>query len=50
MKCYFCNGEFPEEELETVKVALHEYGDVEEFNVCKTCAAWIEENTGRKIE
>lgn len=28
MKCDFCNQEFPAEELETIKGALHEYGDV----------------------
>lgn len=26
MKCDFCNGEFPAEELETVKGALHDSG------------------------
>ena len=49
MKCDFCEKEFPAEELETIKGALHECGDVEEFNVCKTCAAWLDENTGRKL-
>ena len=50
MKCDFCNQEFPAEELETVSGALHDSGDVEKFHVCDTCAAWIDENTGRKIE
>lgn len=27
MKCDFCNQEFPAEELETIKGALHECGD-----------------------
>ena len=49
MKCDFCNQEFPESELETVSGALHDSGDVEEFHVCETCAAWIDENTGRKL-
>ena len=38
------------EELETISGALHDSGDVEKFHVCETCAAWLEENTGRKIE
>lgn len=50
MKCDFCEQEFPADELETIKGALHECGDVQEFNVCLTCAAWIDEQTGRKIE
>ena len=50
MKCDFCNQEFPAEELETKTGALHDSGDPEEFHVCETCAAWIDENTGRKIE
>ena len=50
MKCDFCEQEFPAEELETIKGALHECGDVEELNVCKTCAEWIDENTGRRME
>ena len=50
MKCDFCNQEFPESELETVTGALHDSGDVEKFHVCERCAAWMEENTGRKIE
>lgn len=49
MKCDFCNGEFPESELETVSGALHDSGDPEEFHVCETCAAWIDENTGRRM-
>lgn len=49
MKCDFCNQEFPAEELETISGALYECGDVQEFNVCETCAAWIDENTGRKL-
>lgn len=40
----------PVGELETIKGALHECGDVQEFNVCETCAEWIEENAGRKVE
>lgn len=52
MKCDFCNQEFPAEELETIKGALHECGDVQEFHVCETCAAWIDENTqgGRRSD
>ena len=50
MKCDFCNGEFPAEELETISGALHDSGDVEKYHVCDTCAAWLDENTGRKIE
>lgn len=50
MKCDFCDKEFPAEELETVSGALHDSGDVEKFHVCETCAAWIDEQTGRKIE
>ena len=50
MKCDFCNHEFPAEELETKTGALHDSGDVEKYHVCETCAAWIDENTGRKIE
>ena len=38
------------EELETISGALRDSGDVEKYHVCKTCAAWLEENTGRKIE
>ena len=49
MKCDFCEQEFPAEEMETIKGALHECGDVQEFNVCETCAEWIEENAGRKL-
>lgn len=49
MKCDFCNQEFPAEELETIKGALHECGDVQEFHVCADCAEWIEENAGRKL-
>ena len=49
MKCDFCEQEFPAEELETIKGALHECGDVQEFNVCEMCAEWIEENAGRKL-
>lgn len=49
MKCDFCGGEFPAEELETVSGALHDSGDVEKYHVCETCAAWIDENTGRKL-
>lgn len=48
MKCDFCEQEFPAEELETVEGALHESGDPEVFNVCETCAEWIDENTRRK--
>lgn len=50
MKCDFCNGEFPAEELETIKGALHDSGDVEKYHVCETCAAWIDEQTGRRAE
>ena len=50
MKCDFCDKEFPESELETVSGALHDSGDTEVYNVCETCAAWIDEQTGRKIE
>lgn len=50
MKCDFCGGEFPAEELETKTGALHDSGDVEKYHVCETCAAWIDEQTGRKIE
>lgn len=49
MKCDFCNQEFSESELETKTGALHDSGDVEKFHVCETCAAWIDENTGRKL-
>ena len=49
MKCDFCNQEFPAEELETVTGALHDSGDVEKYHVCETCAAWLDENTGRKL-
>lgn len=49
MKCDFCNQEFRAEELETVNCALHECGDVEKFHVCETCAAWLDDNTGRKL-
>ena len=31
MKCDFCNQEFPAEELETIKGALHDSGDPEVF-------------------
>lgn len=50
MKCDFCNQEFPAEELERVEGALHDSGDPQEFHVCETCAAWIDENTGRRVE
>lgn len=50
MKCDFCNHEFPVEELETVEGALHDSGDPEVFHFCETCAEWIDEQTGRKIE
>ena len=50
MKCDFCNQEFQESELETVEGALHECGDVEKYHVCKTCAEWIDENAGRRVE
>ncbi len=50
MKCDFCNQEFPAEELETIKGALHDSGDPEVFHVCGTCAAWIDENTARRAE
>lgn len=50
MKCDFCNHEFPAEELERVEGALHDSGDPQEFHVCETCAAWIDEQTGRKVE
>ena len=50
MKCDFCNQEFPADELETIKGALHECGDVQEFKVCADCAEWIEETAGRKVE
>lgn len=49
MKCDFCNKEFPVEELETVSGALHDSGDPEVFHVCAECAAWIDEQTGRKF-
>ena len=48
-KCDFCNQEFPAEELETIKGELHDSGDVEKYHVCETCAAWLDENTGRKL-
>ena len=38
------------EELETIKGALHECGDTEEFHVCAECAEWIDENAGRNVE
>lgn len=50
MKCDFCNHEFPAEELETKTGALHDSGDPDEFHVCETCAAWLDENTGRRAE
>ena len=50
MKCDFCENEFPAEELETIEGALHDSGDPEVYNVCDTCAEWIDEQTGRKIE
>ena len=37
MKCDFCGGEFPAEELETVSGAIHDSGDVEEFHA-ENCA------------
>lgn len=40
----------PAEELETISGALHDSGNVEKFHLCETCAAWIDEHTGRKIE
>ena len=49
MKCDFCEQEFPAEELETIKGALRGNGDPEPYHVCETCAAWIEENAGRKL-
>ena len=49
MKCDFCEQEFPPEELETIKGALHDSGDVEEFHVCETCGKWLDENTGRRM-
>ena len=48
MKCDFCGGEFPTEELERVEGALHDSGDPEVFHVCAECAEWIDENTRRK--
>lgn len=48
MKCDFCNQEFPAEELETIKGALHECGDVQEFHVCETCGRFIDEQCGVK--
>ncbi len=50
MKCDFCGGEFPVEELETVEGALHDSGDPEVFHFCETCAAWLDENTARRVE
>lgn len=50
MKCDFCNQEFPAEELEMKTGALHDSGDVEKYHVCETCAAWLDENTGRRAE
>ena len=50
MKCDFCNQEFPTEELETVSGALHDSGDPDEFHVCETCAALIDEQMGRRVE
>ena len=47
MKCDFCEKEFPAEELETVKGAIRDNGDPEPYHVCETCAAWLDENTGR---
>ncbi len=49
MKCDFCEKEFPAGELETVSGALHDSGDPDEFHVCETCAAWIDEQCERKI-
>nr|DAM90930.1 MAG TPA: zinc finger protein [Caudoviricetes sp.] len=49
MKCEFCNREFPESELERVEGALHDSGDPQEFHVCETCAAWIDEQCGTKL-
>ena len=46
MKCDFCGGEFPVEELETKTGALHDSGDVEKYHVCE---AWIDEQCGRKV-
>ena len=48
MKCDFCNREFPVREIETISGALHDSGDVHEFHVCETCAAWIDEQCGVK--
>lgn len=48
MKCDFCDKEFPAEELERVEGALHDSGDPQEFHVCETCAAWIDEQCGVK--
>ena len=50
MKCDFCGVEFPTEELETISGALHDSRDVEKYHVCETCAAWIDEQTGRRAE
>lgn len=50
MKCDFCEKEFPAEELETISGALHDSGDPEVFHVCAECAAWIDENTARRVE
>ena len=36
IKCDFCEKEFPEEELETIKGALRGNGDVEKYHVCET--------------
>lgn len=47
MKCDFCEQEFPEEELETISGALHDSGDPEVYHVCETCAAWLDDNTGK---
>lgn len=40
----------PAGELETKTGALHDSGDVEKYHVCETCAAWLDENTGRRVE
>lgn len=48
MKCDFCEQEFPAEELEMIKGALHDSGDVEKYHVCETCAEWLDENTARR--
>lgn len=40
----------PAGEFETKTGALHDSGDVEKYHVCETCAAWLDENTGRRVE